>query len=238
MGQISHAKKILVGDCMKDFGFTWAPTPDLPKVGPKTLTDWRYGIHDMALAKERGYKPAAKEQVAYDAALKKGAVDGTTADSPEARALDGRLKEVGGRKVPAGGCVGAANRGVDAEAVQARTALGLANAAFVKAQQEPQVVRAFADWSACMKRGGYTYKAPLDASDDRRFSGPQVSPQEIATATTDITCRQKTDVARIWFQAESDLQKKAIDDHAEELSTEHHEIDSAVRKASQIVTGK
>ncbi|MCX3061898.1 hypothetical protein [Streptomyces beihaiensis] len=236
-GQLAQAKKILVGDCMKGFGFTWTPAPDLPKVGPKTLTDWRYGIHDMALAKERGYKPDAKEQAAYDAAMRKGAVDGAAPNGPQARVLDGRAAHIDGKKVPEGGCVGEANRKIDATAVQARTALGLANAAFVKSKQDPAVVTAFAKWSSCMKHSGYDYKEPLDASDDPRFGGPQVSPEEIATATADIRCRRKTHVAWIWYQAESALQKKAIDDHAEELTAERHKIDAAVRNASKIVSG-
>ncbi|WP_240797528.1 hypothetical protein [Streptomyces sp. F001] len=237
-GQLSQAKKILISDCMKGFGFEWTPAPDLPRVGPKTLTDWRYGIHDMALAEQRGYKADAKEQEAYDAAVDKGAVDGTTADGPDAQALNGGIQEVDGKKVPEDGCVGAANREIDADAIQARAALELANAAFVKSKEDPKVVKAFADWSACMKRSGYNYKQPLDASDDSKFSGTEVSSEEISTATADITCRQKTNVAWIWFQAESALQKSAIEDHAEELSAERKKIDAAVRSASKIVKGE
>ncbi|WP_238697472.1 hypothetical protein [Streptomyces sp. E2N166] len=236
--RLSQAKKLLIGDCMKGFGFTWVPAPDLPRVGPKTLTDWRYGIHDMALAKERGYKPDAEEQEAYDAAVEKGAVDGTTADGPDARALDGRIQEVDGKKVPEGGCVGAANKEIDSDAVQARTAVDLGNAAFVRSQQEPEVVKAFAAWSACMKRSGYDYQKPLDASDDSRFSSPEVTSEEIATATTDITCRQKTKVAWTWFRAEAALQREAIEQHAEELSAGRKKIDAAVRNASRIVKGE
>ncbi|PVC94032.1 hypothetical protein [Streptomyces sp. CS014] len=236
--QLSQAKKILVSDCMKGFGFNWTPAPDLPRVGPKTLTDWRYGIHEMALAKKRGYKADAKEQEAYDAAVKSGAVDDTTADGPEAKALNGGIDEVEGKKVPKDGCVGSANRKIDVEGLQARTAIGLANAAFLKAKEDADVVKAFASWSACMKRGGYDYKQPLDASDDVKFQSPEVSSEEIATATADISCRQKTDVAWIWFRAEAALQKSAIDAHAEELSAERKRIDAAVRSASKIVKGE
>ncbi|MFD5200647.1 hypothetical protein ACFWM7_10945 [Streptomyces sp. NPDC058375] len=236
--QLSQAKKILVSDCMKEFGFNWTPAPDLPRIGPKTLTDWRYGIHEMALAKERGYKPDAKEQEVYDEAVKRGAVDGATADGPETKALNGGIDEVEGKKVPKDGCVGSANREIDVETLQARTALGLANAAFLEAKEDSGVVKAFASWSACMKRSGYDYKQPLDASDDTKFQAPEVSPEEVATATADITCRQKTDVAWIWFQAEAALQKSAIDAHAEELSAEGKRIDAAVRNASKIVKGE
>lgn len=235
--QLSQAKKVLVGDCMAGFGFTWSPAPDLPKVGPKTLTDWRYGIHDMDLAKKRGYKPDAREQADYDAAVNKGAVDGSTADDAAARALDGRTKEVGGKKVPEGGCVGQANRKINAGAAESRAAIDLANGAFIKAKQDPKVVKAFADWSVCMKKTGYDYAEPLDASDDSRFSAPEVTSEEIATATADITCRDRTDVARLWFEAEAALQQQAIDDNAEQLDGNREAMDSAVREAARISTG-
>lgn len=155
---------------MKGFGFKWVPAPDRPEVGPKTLTDWRYDIHEMALAKERGYKPDAKEQDAYGAA-----VDGTAADGPDVRALDGCIEEVDGKRV--------SERRVRRrrqQEVQRRCAAGAhrdpaGNAAFVKSKQDTKVVKAFADWSACMQPRGYHYKQSLDASDDAKLGGTRNS---------------------------------------------------------------
>lgn len=101
MSQLAQAKKILISDCMEGLGLAWTPAPDLPRIGPKTLTDWRYGIHDEGLAAARGYKADAAEQEAYDAAVEKGAVDGSTENSMDARALEGRIEKVNGREVPA-----------------------------------------------------------------------------------------------------------------------------------------
>ncbi|MET7786035.1 hypothetical protein ABZS93_05325 [Streptomyces sp900116325] len=234
--QLSQAKKLLVGDCMKGFGFNWVPAPDLPKVGPKTLTDWRYGIHDMNLSRERGYKPAATEMAAYDAALKEGAQDRSSSDKAEIGVLNGTSKDVHGRKVPKGGCIGAANRKINTVAVEARTAIDLGNGAFIKAKQDPAVVKAFAAWSGCMKKSGYDYKEPLDASDNPKFGSEDVTAEEISTATTDITCRDRTDVARIWFTAEAALQKQAIEQHAEQLQTDRRALGTAVKKASKLVS--
>ncbi|BFO16065.1 hypothetical protein SHKM778_24530 [Streptomyces sp. KM77-8] len=49
--------------------------PGPAPLGGTTLTDWRYGIHDAALASTRGYHPDAAQQEAYDEAMEAGAVD-------------------------------------------------------------------------------------------------------------------------------------------------------------------
>ncbi|WP_329133426.1 hypothetical protein OG552_15910 [Streptomyces sp. NBC_01476] len=236
--QISQAQKQLIADCMKGFGFTWSPAPDLPRIGGKTLVDWRYGIHDLALAKERGYKPEAAEQAAYDEAMHAGAAledPGSTAS--QVLSGEGVTDEIGGRAVPAGGCAGAADRRIDARSVEMRTAQTISRTTFATSQQDPRVVKAFAAWSACMKSHGYSYAAPLDASDDPRFSSAEVTELERATATADIGCRRATGVAKIWFDAETALQVKAIDDNAGQLDQEHRDLDAAIREAARIVAG-
>ncbi|MET7552357.1 hypothetical protein ABZS94_43295 [Streptomyces sp. NPDC005500] len=235
--QISQAKKQLVGDCMKTFGFSWSPAPDLPKIGGKTLVDWRYGIHDMALAKKRGYKPDADDQAAYDKAMNDGAADETIGEA-DSHMLDGSgPKTVNGIKVPEGGCLGQADRRIDAQATQTNTAQQISSQTFIQSKSASRVVKAFAAWSACMKGKGYNYAAPLDASDDPRFASPDVTPEEIATATADIGCRDKTNVAKIWFDAETDLQSKAIESKAEQLEQESNALDAAVKKAADVVAG-
>ncbi|GAA1371768.1 hypothetical protein [Streptomyces beijiangensis] len=235
--QISQARKQLIGDCMKGFGFTWAPAPDLPKIGGKTLVDWRYGIHDLALAKVRGYKPDANDQAAYDNAINAGAVDNLTGGA-DSQTLDGSgVKAVNGKKVPEGGCMGQADRRIGAQAVQTNTAQEISAEAFVKSKADAHVVKAFGAWSACMKASGYNYAAPLDASDDPRFGSPDVTALEIATATTDIDCRNKTNVAKIWFDAETTLQNKAIENKAELLDHESKALDAAVKKAASVIAG-
>lgn len=235
--QISQARKILVGDCMKRFGFSWQPAPDLPRLGPKTLVDWRYGIHDMALAEERGYKPAAAEQEAYDKAVEAGALDKTTDSGPETHALEGGAPKVGGEPVPEGGCLGEADRKIAGGAVTTEVAQKVSNEAFIQSQQHPKVVKAFRAWSACMKESGFAYARPLDASDDPRFGTPEVTSLEIRTATADIACRDRTDVARIWFEAETAIQKETIEARPEQLNKERESLDAAVKKAADVVAG-
>ncbi|AMW12576.1 hypothetical protein A4E84_25685 [Streptomyces qaidamensis] len=235
--QISQARKILVGTCMKGFGFSWEPAADLPRLGGKTLVDWRYGIHDMALAEERGYKPAAEEQEAYDRAVEKGALDGASGTGPDTRALEGGVKEVGGKPVPEGGCLGEADRKISAGGANTTIAQTISNETFARSQQVPEVVEAFEAWSACMKKSGFDYARPLDASDDPRFGSQGVTPLEISTATADISCRDKTKVAKVWFDAEVAMQKEEIESGAERLNGERKSLNSAVKKAARVIAG-
>ncbi|WP_229699040.1 hypothetical protein [Wenjunlia tyrosinilytica] len=234
--QISRAENTLIGDCMDRFGFDWHPAPELPKLGPKTLTDWRYGIHDAALADKRGYKPDADEQAAYDEAMERGAVDGTTSGGPDAKVLSGQIAKVAGKDVPAGGCAGQAKRKVTGGKPETpRLAQQISNDAFTRSKRDAKVAEAFRRWSSCMKDSGYPYKEPMDASDDPRFAAADVTTREIATATADIACRKRHHVAKLWFDAEVKLQNTAIETHAEELSAERKNLDTAVKRAARVL---
>ncbi|WP_244204298.1 hypothetical protein [Streptomyces africanus] len=235
--QISQARKILISDCMKGFGFSWEPAADLPRIGGKTLVDWRYGIHDMALAKERGYKPAADEQEAYDQAVEEGALDGTSGTGPDTQALEGGAKKVGGKPVPEGGCLGEADRKISAGAANTTIAQTISNETFAQSQQSPEVVEAFKAWSDCMKASGFHYPRPLDASDDPQFGSRSVTPLEIRTATADISCRDKTKVAKIWFDAEVAIQNEEIESRPEQLNGERKSLNEAVKKAADVIAG-
>ncbi|WP_392900476.1 hypothetical protein [Streptomyces sp. LN699] len=223
---MAQAKGTLIGDCMKRAGYgQWHPAPELPKVGSKTLTDWRYGIHDGRLAQSRGYRAEASEQAAYDAAVNVGAVDGTSALGPDGQALQVCRGEV--RNLLKGDVV---DYGEEAQK--------LGNEAFLRSKEEPAVVAAFAAWSSCMKEKGYTYKQPLDASDDPRFGSRDVTQEEIATAVADIACRDRTHVAKIWWEAETRLQTASLEKHAESLNKSRKDMDTAAKAAADVLAGK
>ncbi|MFB6553248.1 hypothetical protein [Streptomyces sp. NPDC056405] len=199
---VSSSRDEVIDACMADAGYPqWTPAPDLPALGGKTLTDWRYGIHDAAKAAERGYHPDAEEQKAYDAAMEEGAVDESGAD-------EGSLRS----------CVTQADG--TAPALPADDlAQQISGDAFRQAEQDPKVVAAFAQWSSCMKDKGYDYAKPMDANDDPQFNDPStVTDAEIATAKADVACRDKYQVEKTWFNAEARLQQTAIVQHEDELN--------------------
>ncbi|MBB6081690.1 hypothetical protein [Streptomyces paradoxus] len=213
---VSDTRDDLLDQCMAKAGHpAWTPPPDLPALGGKTLTDWRYGIHDAALAAERGYHPDAEEQKAYDAAMGAGAVDKTGADESTVR-----------------GCVEQVNGQVPSASPRADLVQKISGEAFIQSGKDPQVVRVFADWSSCMKGKGFTYAKPMDANDDPAFSDPTVvSDTEVATATADIQCRDKLDVEKTWFDAETKLQQAAITKHQAELNTVANDNKTVIAKA-------
>ncbi|MFG3134302.1 hypothetical protein ACGFZU_42295 [Streptomyces tendae] len=212
---VTSTRDDLIDQCMDKAGYpAWKPAPDLPQVGGKTLTDWRYGIHDASLSAKRGYHPAAGEQQAYDAAMEEGAVDESGAPDGAVR---GCVTEVDGH-VPA----------VQTEGIVQQ----ISGESFAESHKDPVVVAAFAKWSACMKGKGYSYKAPMDANDDIRFADPhKVSQLEIETAEADIACRNEADVTRTWFEAESAIQRSKIAANLKEINAAAEATKQAVAKA-------
>ncbi|WP_051852365.1 hypothetical protein [Streptomyces aureocirculatus] len=215
---VTQSRDRLLDQCMSAAGYdAWKPAPDLPEIGGKTLTDWRYGVHDARLSAERGYHPAEGEQEAYDKAMEAGAVDESGADDATLR---GCVEKVDG-KVP--------------DTTPPAIVQEISGKSFLKSQKAPEVVDVFAKWSSCMKDKGHGgYKRPLDASDDPRFTDPdKVTDQEIATAKDDIACRDTYDVARTWFDAESKIQRDEIAKHLKDFDKAAAATREAVAKAKE-----
>ncbi|MEV0189829.1 hypothetical protein AB0I39_14990 [Kitasatospora purpeofusca] len=220
--QLGRAMSTLTEDCMHKAGYgTWNPPPELPKVGSKTLTDLRYGIHDAALTAKRGYHPDAAEKAAHDAAVE-AAVAGRPGGAAVTTEKD--CGQQGKQKI------GDAQAGF-------QLAEQLANGAFSKAKQEPEVVAAFAQWSGCMKESGYTYREPLDAVDNPRF-GRDVTKEEIDTALADLKCRDRSNVALVWYEAEVRLQKAGLEKNAQALQEGRAKLDSAMKNVHAVLAGK
>ncbi|MFF5645585.1 hypothetical protein [[Kitasatospora] papulosa] len=215
---VSSARDELFDQCMQEAGYPdWKPAPDLPQIGGKTLTDWRYGIHDAELASTRGYHPAQGEQEAYDAAMTEGAVDESGAPNSAVSACATKVDS----DVPT----------VQPEGIVQQ----VSGEAFSESRKNSEVVAAFAKWSACMTGKGYSYKAPMDANDDPRFAdSTEVSRLEIDTATADINCREEADVTRTWFDVESEIQRTKISTHLKAFNLAAETAKQAVAKAQAV----
>ncbi|MFE0452864.1 hypothetical protein ACFW2D_16580 [Streptomyces sp. NPDC058914] len=217
MRLLSSARDTVIKECMEKAGFPdWTPAPDLPTVGGTTLTDWRYGIHDLEQARRFGYHPDPEQQAAYDAAL---------AADQSAEADEGVLQ----------GCASQAE-GTAPSLQQSDLVDQISGDAYQQSMETPEVKAAFANWSACMNDNGHTYAAPMDASDDVRFStGPdEIGKAEKDTAVADVTCRDKYHVEKVWFDAEAAIQSQVIAKHLDELNQEKAGIKSAVSKARSV----
>ncbi|MEU4277271.1 hypothetical protein AB0F57_20520 [Streptomyces tanashiensis] len=249
---IAAAEGTLVQRCMRSFGKEWRPAPGLPRVGPRNIMDWRYGIHDEALSSRRGYQPDAAEQARYDAAVR--TQSRRPAPSPDEEVLLGgsdlpasareqagpevRSGSFNGRKIPAGGCFG-----------QARTTLGsqsrgvsplveqLNFASYEASLSDPAVTEVFGLWSACMRKKGYSYAAPMDADADPRFRPDprrRVSEREIATAVADISCRRRHHVAEIWHGVEVRVQSGYVRENAARLAADRRTLDTVIGNSTHV----
>ncbi|MFJ8473676.1 hypothetical protein [Kitasatospora sp. NPDC094011] len=218
-GKAMHAR---VSECMRKAGYTPQPLVDVPPIGGRTLTDRRYGIHDETLSAKRGYHVDAQQQAAYDAAMQESAVSKLGPEGNRAEFECGTQSKH---------WFGGGDKTLGALAQE------LGNDAFLRAKREPEVVAAFKAWSSCMKERGYSYKEPFDANDDPRMTGREVSKPEIDTALADIACRTRSNVAKIWYDAEVRLQKDAFDKQAPALQAERKELDAILKKTADVLGG-
>ncbi|MER7733750.1 hypothetical protein ABTX80_22940 [Streptomyces erythrochromogenes] len=235
---VFDAREALLVKCMARYGFSYKPAPPLPKFGPKSMTDLRYGIHDEATVSRYGYKPpvdlaAIREQ-------ERAAVDGTVLSADEEAVMTGQGAAGSvAADLPAGGCGGEVVREITgSDAGQSMLATELGNEAYIKAQQEPEVKQAFADWASCMKEKGFPYEKPMDAVDDQRFASEKPSEAELSTAGADLACRAKSRVAEVWYAAEVTIQKSLIEQNSERLDKVKSDLALSVKNASKVLGDK
>jgi hypothetical protein len=235
----ADARNVVLAECMARYGFTYLAAPELPAFGPVSMTDLRYGIHDLYVISRYGYKPpidleAAREQEA-------AALDATRLSPEEEAVMTGQSAGVArsGSDVPEGGCAAEADRLIAVGGGASSTlTTELSNEAYVRAQEEPEVVAAFRDWSACMAERGHRYDHPMAPVDDPRFAVMEATPEEIATAEADLACRERHRVVETWYEAEVRLQERAIEENFEQLDRFRTELGQSVRAAARILGEK
>ncbi|MEU3374285.1 hypothetical protein ABZ734_28050 [Streptomyces sp. NPDC006660] len=219
---VGSSRDSVIAECMKNAGFPkWTPAPDLPVLGGKTETDWRYGIHDAAEAARHGYHPDPAEQEAYDHAMMAGAVDKSGADPKVLKSC----AQSAGSTVPA--------------VTPSPLVLQIKGDSFQASAQDPKVTAVFAQWSTCMKAKGYVYAKPMDANNDPRFNdGHKVTDLEIATAKADVACWAQFHVEKVWFDVETALQTRAIKANQAVLNEVQAANKDAVSKAKTVAAAR
>ncbi|MFJ8591015.1 hypothetical protein [Streptomyces sp. NPDC093598] len=83
---------------------------------------------------------------------------------------------------------------------------------YVESMKLPEVSSVFGKWSDCMSSVGFTYKTPMDAMRDPRWDWKSAGPSksEVSVAIRDAQCKQKFNVAQVWFQGEVEIQNKEL----------------------------
>jgi hypothetical protein len=231
--RLGLARLVLIRRCMARFGFEYniKPVPT-SGYGPRSLTDRRYGITDAELARTFGYGLGPRDPALLVRPDKPQiGPDGENVLSGQGRSV---VKEL---PVPDGGCLGEAERAFQQSVPSgADTTKGtqLQFRSFEESKGDRRVRAVFAEWSTCMSELGYRYTDPLAAAADPAFIGP-VTPEQIAVATADIKCKDRTNLVGIWFSVESAYQRRQIDSDRAGFAIARQAIAARDRAAAVVV---
>ncbi|WP_051852261.1 hypothetical protein [Streptomyces aureocirculatus] len=251
LDRLERARATLVERCMKEFGFAYRMPRNDTGFRPKTRTQYRYWVTDASAARVHGYAPAGSDRGPRPSGPRPGtAIPRTMAQAltgtddrtvkPGSEAAAGG-QTVNGRTVPAGGCLGAANRKLKADGPEAggdapqadrinQRSLGLA-------RRDPRVTAAFARWSRCMEVAGYPYDTPVEAAADPAWRTTEATARERAVATADARCKKRHNVVGIWYAVDVAYQKRDIGKHAGQLARIQRDISERQRLAAAVLDG-
>jgi hypothetical protein len=210
-----NAAAISIGrECMKGFGLAW-PADPAALSGQPQRNDRRYALIDPEKAKTEGYhafeldKPAAKTKSS----------EKPTDEAMNVWAGQGE-RTFGGKTVPDGGCAGEAVRKLSEGAPRADAGIGekLQLDTYRQTKADSRIVRAFTEWGTCMHARGFDYPNPYTAAADQRWRTARPGPAEIAVASADVACKTQTNLAGRMLAVETAYQKRAIEQHRDELA--------------------
>jgi hypothetical protein len=209
---MAAAQDVRMKRCMARKGLSWRVIPQPPAEAPAELNRRRYGIVEPKVSRVFGYHmtPDPPRRKQYDAAAGERLRSLTREESLAAYGRDGES-------------------GCDLEAYESLVEGGkpdysmfnrISGDVYEASKKEPRVLDAMASWSACMKKKGYDYAHPMKAASDRKWMRTRrPSPEELATATSDVACQKSSRITRTWYAAEKRLQRKAVKENSEELNT-------------------
>ncbi|GHG05145.1 hypothetical protein ACFFSH_39785 [Streptomyces filamentosus] len=247
--KFEQAKWNLTKPCMISLGFKdFVPTPvaDLD-ADMGELNERRYGAYDADQAAKTGYRPAFSTSASSAIAVPRSGIESREWTPQEYLALTGTPMEQTevdqktaprlstGRSVPDGGCIGQAMDKISGGKPLVDTFVSELNSqSYEDSLKDERVVEVFAKWSTCMRAKGYVYSTPIDANNDRGFTGSVASSKEIDTAIADVSCKVEVDLINVWHAAERDIQNRLIAKHNTRLSPVKQNL-AAIRKNASAV---
>lgn len=221
--------------CMRRYGFDNWRTEDLGTAPPLAANasnmPRRYGLTDLAEAKEYGYRPPhpGRESTPPPELYAPDAVTVL-----QARQGGSTITSFKGKALPEGGCIGEVDRKVgtlDADLVERLSA-----ESFERSQETTAVKAAMGQWSLCMKDRGYQLNNVWDTDKLHSPAAGTASSEEIELATADVECKTTTNLIKIWFDEEAAIQKQLIKENQSNLDKARSRKNSALSSASAINT--
>ncbi|AEN11853.1 hypothetical protein K373_02321 [Streptomyces sp. DvalAA-21] len=233
--QIERSKQRLAAACMKRLGFRYR-VPELGLMPPPSSNDAnmprRYGITDLEESETLGYQVPSVDISKVNADVNPTeaewqALMGRTAPGPEGMAAPT------GSGIPENGCLGEASRKLGAEFGDTKTG-ELNRKSYENSLGDPAVQDVIKRWSACMRSSGYRFTDPQNAPFAHFGESSTPSAEEIRTAVTDVTCKEKTDLVGVWFSVETRMQREFIEENQLVLDAEKKQVADAIRNASRM----
>ncbi|MFB9485275.1 hypothetical protein ACFFSH_38805 [Streptomyces filamentosus] len=221
--------------CMRRYGFDNWRTEDLGTAPPLAANasnmPRRYGLTDLAEAKEYGYRPPHPGRESTPP---------PELDAPDAvtvlqgRQGDGAVTSFKGKALPEGGCTGEVDRKVGT--LDANLVERLSAESFERSQKTTAVKAAMGQWSLCMKDRGYQVNDVWDTEKLHSPAADTASSEEIELATADVECKTTTNLVKVWFDEETTIQKQLIKKNESNLDKARSRKDSTLSAASVINT--
>ncbi|MEU3775405.1 hypothetical protein AB0F11_19720 [Streptomyces sp. NPDC032472] len=255
MGRVQEG---LVARCMARYGFTYEGVSTAAPTGggaPEDRHRYLFGLADPEYAAAHGYdktagagrpaKPAPPQlsDSAYTVLHGEVPGGGQGAKAPDAKSeeeaagVDSGI-EVGGMKVPAGGCGREGYRKLYAptkDSVDLLFAFGLASEAHERAKGDSRVVEVLAKWSACMGSSGYGgIPTPYELVGKLGLDGDLAGPKAVAAAKADVACKREVNLVGIWAAVEKAYQDRLVEQHAETLALYQRQREARFKLAARL----
>nr|SBP01127.1 hypothetical protein; putative signal peptide [Nonomuraea gerenzanensis] len=237
--KVTTARAGLVAACMRRLGFADFKTVESKEQGAELISGRRYLYIDPGQAARTGYA----EEVAAADGERRTADQARAVSMAERRALTGGdVTLSSGQTPPQGGCTAEASRTLTTGVSQPDELLvwRLMAEAAAPARKDAGVLRAVADWSACMKQRGFGYATPEDAWNDPRWArraGSAVTDEERKVATADMECKDQSGQAVALSTAQNANEQKLIEQHADALKELARNRAALLRNAEIVLQG-
>lgn len=231
---IQRAHGMIERKCMAAQGFDWVPpapyTSDV--FGRDVNRRYRY-VLDSDIAAEFGYHVAKSGRQ----------------EEPEPSLSDDELVALSGDEDVAeepGGCMGEAIKQlsgglkyVESGGLNLPYPVREVNfEAYSRSQQDPRVEAALGKWSTCMADRGFKTSDPVNYLPAEFDIGtPEPSTAEVDMARSDVECQLATDVVRVWFDVDSEIQRTMLGERAEVFARITQENAELLRRATAVVEG-
>lgn len=234
---LHRGAQIAIADCMKRFGFPPEPGPAADMTAAAQQVRSRSAVYGF-------FSPQTAAQNGYSIHQKLPAEVGVPAPADQAEVDEGVLPDgtvatsYHGMPIPKGGCIHAGLAEVGGSPPLPLDISPLPDHGPRVPSTDPRLTAVDAAWSKCMSNRGYRYVTPVDAISDPKWRASQTTtPDEIATATADIECKQATNLVGIAVAIESAYDDQYIASHTDALRAYVQTLHANVQRATAVLAG-